>query len=77
MGEMPIIDQMKCDGCGLCVTVCACGALVSLLRDAVPQTPWSICDQKEARGGFALLSGLKYSGVNCPQGKRGSAPFLM
>ncbi len=27
MGEMPIIDKAKCDGCGLCVSVCACGAL--------------------------------------------------
>ena len=25
---MPIIDPTKCDGCGLCVTVCRCGALV-------------------------------------------------
>jgi NAD-dependent dihydropyrimidine dehydrogenase PreA subunit len=25
---MPIIDQTRCDGCGLCVTVCKCGALV-------------------------------------------------
>jgi len=25
---MPIFDQTKCDGCGLCVTVCKCGALV-------------------------------------------------
>ena len=24
----PIFDQDKCDGCGLCVTVCRCGALV-------------------------------------------------
>ncbi|MCX6004089.1 MAG: 4Fe-4S binding protein [Chloroflexi bacterium] len=23
----PIFDQEKCDGCGLCVTVCRCGAL--------------------------------------------------
>lgn len=28
MGEMPLIDEAKCQGCGLCVSVCACGALV-------------------------------------------------
>jgi len=26
--ERPIIDVQKCDGCGLCVTVCQCNALV-------------------------------------------------
>ena len=30
---MPIIDPVKCNGCGLCITVCLCGALV--LEDAV------------------------------------------
>ena len=25
---MPVIDPTKCNGCGLCVTVCVCGALV-------------------------------------------------
>ena len=25
---MPIFDATKCDGCGLCITVCRCGALV-------------------------------------------------
>jgi MinD superfamily P-loop ATPase len=24
---MPIIDEAKCEHCGLCVSVCACGAL--------------------------------------------------
>ena len=28
MAEMPIIDRKKCDGCGLCVSVCSCKALV-------------------------------------------------
>lgn len=28
MAEMPVIDREKCRGCGLCVTVCACGAIV-------------------------------------------------
>ena len=28
MGEIPLIDKEKCDGCGLCVSACACGALV-------------------------------------------------
>jgi 4Fe-4S ferredoxin len=25
---MPVFDETKCDGCGLCVSVCKCGALV-------------------------------------------------
>ncbi len=33
MLEMPIIDREKCDNCGLCVSVCGCGALV--LTDGV------------------------------------------
>lgn len=28
MGDIPIIDQAKCDRCGLCVSICKCGALV-------------------------------------------------
>ena len=28
MVEMPRLDPEKCNGCGLCITVCACQALV-------------------------------------------------
>lgn len=28
MFNMPIIDAELCNGCGLCLTVCECGALV-------------------------------------------------
>ena len=28
MAEMPEIDQEKCNGCGLCITVCCCNILV-------------------------------------------------
>ena len=28
MAVMPVIDQVKCNGCGLCVSVCTCNALV-------------------------------------------------
>ena len=28
MAEIPVIDPKKCDGCGLCVSVCQCNALV-------------------------------------------------
>ena len=28
MSEMPVINREKCQACGLCVSVCACGALV-------------------------------------------------
>jgi len=28
VGEMPVIDPEKCNGCGLCVSVCYCSGLV-------------------------------------------------
>ncbi len=28
MAEMPLIDVEKCNGCGLCISVCSCSALV-------------------------------------------------
>lgn len=27
MAEMPLIDEEKCERCGLCVEICTCGAL--------------------------------------------------
>ena len=26
--EMPVLDQEKCNGCGLCISVCSCNAIV-------------------------------------------------
>ena len=34
MARMPVIDRQKCDGCGLCVSVCHCNILV-LVDDVV------------------------------------------
>ena len=28
MSEMPVVDPEKCNGCGLCLSVCSCKALV-------------------------------------------------
>jgi MinD superfamily P-loop ATPase len=38
MRELPVIDKEKCRGCGLCVSVCACGALV-LIDNVVTVIP--------------------------------------
>ena len=43
MAEMPVIDQEKCDGCGLCVSVCLCGALV-LMDNLVTIIETEVCD---------------------------------
>ena len=28
MIEMPVLNRERCNGCGLCISVCYCGALV-------------------------------------------------
>jgi len=32
MAEQPLVNPELCNGCGLCVTVCRCGALVMVGR---------------------------------------------
>jgi MinD superfamily P-loop ATPase len=48
--ERPIINAQKCDGCGLCVTVCHCNAL-AVVKSVVtfieaPECDW--CTDCEA-----------------------------
>lgn len=43
MAEMPVIDVKKCDGCGLCVGVCQCGAL-ALVKSAIAIIETAECD---------------------------------
>ena len=50
MAEMPVIDQEKCNGCGLCVSVCYCNALllVSNVIIVVETEQCGWCTQCEA-----------------------------
>lgn len=43
MVEVPVIDQEKCDGCGLCVSVCSCNALV-MVDNVVAVVETTECD---------------------------------
>ena len=43
MGEKPVIDTQKCNGCGLCVSVCASGGLV-LVNNIVTVIETVECD---------------------------------
>ena len=43
MAEMPVIEQEKCNGCGLCVSVCSCNALV-LVDNAITIIEVEECD---------------------------------
>ena len=44
MVKMPVIDQDKCNGCGLCVEVCNCRVLV-LVGNLVEVRPNKECHQ--------------------------------
>ncbi len=43
MPQMPVIDPLKCNGCGLCLSVCTCKALV-LAKGAVIVIETEECD---------------------------------
>ena len=43
MGEKPLIDTGKCNGCGLCVGVCHCNAL-AMVNKRVALNSGSDCD---------------------------------
>ena len=50
MAEMPVIDRERCNGCGLCVSVCYCSALVLVdnVITAVETEECGWCTQCEA-----------------------------
>jgi MinD superfamily P-loop ATPase len=60
MKEMPVIDAEKCQGCGLCVDICSCGALVMKEKTVVIQD----ADQC----GWCTLCELvcPYGAISCP-----------
>ena len=43
MAEMPIIDPQKCNGCGLCFTVCQCNGLV-MVNNVITIIETAECD---------------------------------
>jgi len=60
MKDMPVIDQEKCQGCGLCVEICSCGAL-ALIGDVVRMQAADKC-------GWCTLCELvcPYGAISCP-----------
>ena len=43
VSEMPIIDSRKCDGCGLCVSVCSFNVL-AVVDNVVTVIGTEVCD---------------------------------
>ena len=66
MFERPVIDTARCDGCGLCVSVCPQGALVIVTGvvcfEATIDCPWcgeceAVCPQGAISCPFEILFG--------------------
>lgn len=43
MAEMPLVVQEKCNGCGLCISICACKGLV-LVNNVITVLETIDCD---------------------------------
>jgi MinD superfamily P-loop ATPase len=43
MAEAPVVDCTRCDGCGLCIDVCACNVLI-LVEHVVTVVEAERCD---------------------------------
>jgi Fe-S-cluster-containing hydrogenase component 2 len=60
VSEWIVVDQEKCHGCGLCVSVCACGAL-SLKNGVV------VIDSSLQCGWCTLCEAVcAYGAIRCP-----------
>jgi len=58
--EMPRIDQEKCNCCGLCISVCHCGALV-LIKSTV-----TIIETEECRWCTECEIVCPTGAISCP-----------
>lgn len=57
---MPEIDQEKCQRCGLCVSVCACGAL-QIVEDTI-----TIVEVEECHWCTLCELVCPYGAISCP-----------
>ncbi|MDD5127276.1 MAG: hypothetical protein PHR43_04165 [Dehalococcoidales bacterium] len=50
MGEFPVINKKKCNGCGLCVDICTCHGLIMVgsVVEIVPTVECDWCTKCEA-----------------------------